>query len=161
MSFFGQSASTSPWLNMMRCSVLAYEVAVGGQFGRETEKQVPLSSGCTLLRIRMEPPGRSAIPRATHRPSPVPFPLGGEERLEYATSVVGRDSASAVGEGDANPVDGSGAFLQSAAWLIRSTRSPADWHSVHCVDQQGGEYLSYLAGIARIDAPSARCALSP
>ena len=38
------------------------------------------------------------------KPSPV-FSFGGEERFEDATSVMVRNSAAAVGEGDAKPVD--------------------------------------------------------
>ena len=41
------------------------------------------------------------------KPRPV-FSLGGKERFEDASSVVGRNSAPDVGESDAKPIDGRG-----------------------------------------------------
>ena len=53
-----------------------------------------------------KPIGNSASdPQA--KPRPV-LSLGGKERFEDASSVVGRNSAAAVGESDAKPIDGRG-----------------------------------------------------
>jgi len=118
------SSSDSPGLNMMSCSVLTYETEVGGRFGRKTEKQVPQLSGCTRLRIRMDPPSRSAISRATHRPSPVPFsPLvvkNGSKMRAVLWGAIPHPMSARVTRSPSTVGD----FLQSADWLTRSAKRP-------------------------------------
>ena len=60
--------------------------------------------------------------RPEAKPSPI-FALGGKERFEDANSYVGRNSAAAVGECDAKPID-AGPLLQSADCLTRRTNRP-------------------------------------
>ena len=143
ISLFGLSSNL-----LRKVSLRTYETEFGGRFGRKTEKHVPPFSGCTLLRIRMDPPSRSAIPRATHRPSPVPVsPLvvknGSKTRLALWAGIPQPLSARVTRSPSTVVV-----FLRSADWLMRSAKRPPTGTAPHCIDQQSGEYLSNLTGIA-------------
>ena len=87
--------------------------------GSQTWKVVPPGRCRTLS----EPSWRSTtIRRAVSRPSPVPVPdvLGGEERVEDAVAVLGRDAGAVVGD-----VDDDAAARRGAVAIVIVPCSPS------------------------------------